>query len=65
MAIWYGQLAIREFDHNLVAAAGIGLDYLNKLQDLGTKQAIDITLKALKVYQNLLPEEYYLPVPPD
>jgi hypothetical protein len=64
MAIGYGQLAMREVDYGLVAA-GICFDHLRDIQNLGTKQAIDITLKALKEYQNLLPEEYYLPVPPD
>jgi hypothetical protein len=51
--------------HNGAILFSIMSDYLEKIQNLGTKQAIDITLKALKEYQNLLPEEYYLPVPPD
>jgi len=64
MAICYGHLAMREVKLGLVSA-GIALDYLEELQNVGTKQAIDFTLRALKDYHNLLPEEYYLPLPSD
>lgn len=66
MAIFYGQFAIRKLNCvDIAITADIFLDYLSKIEHLGTKQAIDITRKALKAYRNLLPEEDSLPVPPD
>lgn len=68
MAISYGQLAMRELgqggEESLIAA-GAAIESLSQLDRLGTRQAIDMTLKALKEYQNLIPKEYYLPVPAD
>jgi len=66
MAIVYGQIMTRELgqggEESLIAA-GAAIDTLSQVDRLGTRQAIDITLKVLKEYHNLAPKEYYLPVP--
>ena len=66
MALFYGQLAIRELDcGGIDLPADIFFDYLSRIEPLGTKQAIDETIKALKEYHNLVPPGYSLPVPID
>ncbi|MBW8001182.1 MAG: hypothetical protein FVQ80_04080 [Planctomycetes bacterium] len=64
IAVVYGYLAIRTFSKS---EGGISADtfrtWLEEIDNLGSKHAIDITLKALKEYHNLVPKEYNLPVP--
>jgi hypothetical protein len=68
MAIFYGQFMTREIgqggEESLIAA-GTAIESLSQFNRLGTRQAIDITLKALKEYHNLAPKECNLPEPID
>jgi hypothetical protein len=61
-ALVYGHLMTREFGGGF-ASAGILDEHLHEIQSLGCIQAIDITLRALKEYWRLVPDEYYLPEP--
>ena len=67
MAIVYGQFMTRELgqggEESLIAA-GTALENFSQFNRLGTRQAINITLKALKECHNLAPKEYNLPPPP-
>lgn len=68
MAIYYGQLAVRGLVcRDIAIITAIFYDYFksSRIERLGPKQTIDETLKALKRYCKLLPEEDYLPIPVD
>jgi hypothetical protein len=66
IAVVNGHLAMRAFGKSEGSvSADTFLAWLEEIDSLGTRQAIDITRKALKEYHNLSPKEYNLPVPID
>jgi hypothetical protein len=65
-AIVNGQLMTRQLNpHNeeSMIAAGIAIESLSQLKQLGIKQAFNKVLQALTDYRNLVPNEYNLPLP--
>ena len=68
IAIFYGQLMTKDLGQGgegSIAADTVIESFEQLFNGLGNRQAIDITLKALKEYHNLAPKEYNLPAPTD
>jgi hypothetical protein len=68
-AIFYGQYMTKDLglagEERLIAADIAVARFNQKFDRLGTRDAIEETIKALKEYHNLVPSEYNLPVPID
>ena len=68
MAICNGQLMTRLLNstgEESLISAGTALDSLGQLERLGTRQAFNKVMHALKEYHNLVSYEYNLPLPTD